>query len=47
MYNGVVANINTYNGLTSDFLITIGLYQESGLNICVFAIVINVLTIAI
>ena len=32
MYDGVVANVKTYGGITSDFSITIGLHQESALS---------------
>ena len=39
MYDGVVANVRTYGGITSDFSITIGLHQGSALSPFLFAIV--------
>ena len=32
MYDGVVANVRTFRGITSNFSITIGLHQGSALN---------------
>jgi len=47
MYDGIVANVRTCGGITSDFSITIGLYQGSALSPFLFAIVMNELTRAI
>ena len=47
MYDGVVANVRTCGGITSDFFITIGLHQESTLSPFLFAIVMDELTRAI
>ena len=33
MYDGLVANVRTYEGITSDFSITIGLHQGSALSL--------------
>jgi len=47
MYDGVVANVRTCEGITSDFSITIGLHQEFALSPFLFAIVMDELTRAI
>ena len=47
MYDGVVANVRTCRGITSDFSITIGLHQGSALSPFLFTIVMNELTRAI
>ena len=47
MYDGVVANVRTYGGITNDFSITIGLHQGSALSPFLFAIVMDELTRAI
>ena len=47
MYDGVVANVRTCRGITSDFSITIGLHQGSALSPFLFAIVMDELTRAI
>ena len=47
MYDGVVANVRTYEGITSDFYITIGLHHESALSPFLFTIVMDELTRAI
>ena len=47
MYDGVVTNVRTYRGITSDFFITIGLLQGSALSPFLFVIVIDELTRAI
>ena len=47
MYDGVVANVRTCGGITSDFSITIGLHHGSALSPFLFAIVMDELTIAI
>ena len=47
MYDGVVANVRTYRGITSDFSITIGLHQRSALSPFLFVIVMDELTRAI
>ena len=39
MYDGIVANVRTYGGITSDFSITIGLHQGSVSRPFLFAIV--------
>ena len=44
MYDGVVANVRTCGGITSDFSITIGLHQGSALSPFLFAIVMDELT---
>jgi len=44
MYDGVVANVRTSGGITSDFSITIGLHQGSALSPFLFAIVMDELT---
>ena len=41
MYDGVVANVRTCGGITSDFSITIGLHQGSALSPFLFAIVMD------
>ena len=41
MYDGVVANIRTCGGLSSDFSITIGLHQGFALSPFLFAIVMD------
>ena len=47
MYDEVVANVRICGGITSDFLITIGLHQGSALSLFLFAIVMDGLTRAI
>jgi len=47
MYDGVVINVRTYRGITSDFSITIGLHQWSKLSPFLFAIVMDEITRAI
>ena len=47
MYDGVVVNVRTCEGITSDFSITIGLHQGSALNPFLFTIVMEELTRAI
>jgi len=47
MYDGVVTNIRTCRGITSDFFITIGLHQKSTLSPFLFAILMDELTRAI
>ena len=47
MYDGVVTNVRTCGGITSDFSITIGLHQGSVLSLFLFAIVMDELTRAI
>ena len=47
MYDGVVANVRTCRGITSDFSIIIGLHQGSALISFLFVIVIDELTRAI
>ena len=47
MYDGVVANIRTCEGITSDFSITIRLHQRSALTPFLFVIVMDDLTRAI
>ena len=47
MYDGVVANVRTCGGITSDFSIIIGLHQGSVLSPFLFATVIDELTKAI
>ena len=47
MYDGIMANVRTCGGITSDFFITIGLHQESTLSPFLFSIVIDELTRAI
>ena len=47
MYDGVVTNVRTYGGITSDFSITIGLHQGSVLSPFLSAIMIDELTRAI
>ena len=44
MYNGVMANVRTCGGLTSDFSITIGLRKGTALSPILFAIVMDKLT---
>ena len=44
MYDGVVVNIKTCGGLTSDFSITIGLHQGFVLSPFLFVIVMDELT---
>ena len=44
MYDGVVANVRTCGGITSDFSITIGLHQGSTLSPFLFVIVMDELT---
>ena len=47
MYDGVLANVKTCGGITSDFSITIGLHQGSALSPLLFFIVMDELTRAI
>jgi len=47
MYDGVVTNVRTYGGITSDFSITIELHQGSALSPFLFVIVMDELTRAI
>jgi len=47
MYDGVVTNVRTCGGITSDFSITIGLHQGSTLSPFLFAIVMDELIRAI
>jgi len=47
MYDGVVANVRTYGGITSNFSITTRLHQGSTLSPFLFAIVMDELTRAI
>ena len=47
MYDGVVTNVRTCGGITSDFFITIGLHQGSALSPFLFVIVMDELTRAI
>jgi len=47
MYDGVVANVKTRGGITSDFSITIGLHQGFALSPFSFSIVMDELTKAI
>ena len=47
MYDGVVSNIRTCKGITSDFSIAIGLHQGSALGPFLFGIVMDELTRAI
>jgi len=47
MYDGVVANVRTYRGITSNLSITIGLHQGSALSLFLFVIVIDEFTRAI
>ena len=47
VYDGVVANVRTCGGITSDFSSTIGLHQGSALNPFLLAIVMDELTRAI
>jgi len=47
MYDGVVANVRTCGGITSDFSITIRLHQGSALSPFLFVIVMDELTRAI
>ena len=47
MYVGVVANVRTWGGITSDFSITIELHQGSALSLFSFDIVMDELTKAI
>jgi len=44
MYDGVVANVRTCGGITSDFSITIELHQRSALSPFLFAIAMDKLT---
>jgi len=44
MYDGVMANVRTSGGITSDFSITIGLHQWSTLSPFLFVIVMDELT---
>ena len=44
MYDGVVTNVRTCGGITSNFSITIGLHQGSALSPFLFAIVMDELT---
>jgi len=47
MYDGVVANVRTCGGITSDFSITIGLHRGSALIPFLFVIEMDELTRAI
>jgi len=47
MYDGVVANVRTCGGITSDFSITIGLHQGSALSSFLFVIMMDELIRAI
>jgi len=47
MYDGVVANVRTCGGITSNFSITIRLHQGSALSPFLFTIVMDELTISI
>jgi len=47
MYDGVVANVRTCEGITSDFSITIGLHQGSAFSPFLFVILMDELTRAI
>ena len=47
MYDEVMTNVRTCEGITSDFSITIGLYQGSALSPFLVAIVMDELTRAI
>ena len=47
MYNGIVANVRTCGGITSNFSITIGLHQGSALSPFLFVLVMDKLTRAI
>ena len=47
MYDGVMANVKTCRGITSNFSITIGLHQGSVLSPFIFTIVMDELTRAI
>ena len=47
MYDGVVTNVRTRGGITSDFSIIIGLHQGSALSLFLLAIVMDELTRAI
>ena len=44
MYDGVVANIRTCGGITSDFSVTIGLHQGSASSPFLFSIVMDEFT---
>jgi len=44
MYDGVVANIRTCGGITSDFSVTIGLHQGSAMSPFLFVIVMDEFT---
>jgi len=44
MYDRVVANVRTCEGITSDFSITIGLHQGSALSPFLFPVVMDELT---
>ena len=46
-YDGLVANVRTYGGITSDFSITIELHQGSALSPFLFVVVMDEFTIAI
>ena len=44
MYDGVMANVRTCGGITSDFSITIGLHKGSTLSLFLVTIVMDELT---
>lgn len=44
MYDRTVFSVRTSEGITSEFLITLSLYQESTLNLYLFTLVIDELT---
>ena len=47
MFDGVMTNVRTCGGITSDFSITIGLHQGSALSLFLFATVMDERTRAI
>jgi len=44
MYEGVSTSVRTHDGVTEDFLITIGLHQGSSLSHYLFTLILDVLT---